>query len=69
VKNFTPKVCAAFSIAFVKSIEKEFAFNIVALAIDNRPSSYEIAKACATGLRKLNIKVTYYGVLPTPALA
>ena len=28
VKNFTPKVCAAFSIAFVKSIQKEFAFNI-----------------------------------------
>lgn len=69
VADFTPDVCAAFSIAFIKSIETEFSFTTVALAIDNRPSSYAIAQACAEGLKQLNINVVYYGVIPTPALA
>ena len=69
VTNFTTDVCAAFSIAFVKSIKTKFSFNTVALAIDNRPSSYFMAKACAQGLKQLNINVVYYGVIPTPALA
>lgn len=69
VTNFTPDVCAAFSIAFIKSIETKFSFNTVALAIDNRPSSYAIAQACAEGLKQLNVNVIYYGVIPTPALA
>jgi phosphomannomutase len=41
----------------------------MAIAIDNRPSSFDIAKACAAGLKQLNIDVVYYGVVPTPALA
>lgn len=69
VNDFTPDVCAAFVIAFVKSINNEFRFNTVALAIDNRPSSYEMAQACAQGLKQLNIDTVYYGVIPTPALA
>lgn len=69
VADFTPDVCAAFSIAFIKSIDTEFSFTTVALAIDNRPSSYAIAQACAEGLKQLNINVVYYGVIPTPALA
>ncbi|WP_017217100.1 phosphomannomutase [Pseudoalteromonas sp. NJ631] len=69
VVDFTPEVCAAFSIAFAQSIKGEFAFNKVAIAIDNRPSSFDIAKACAAGLKQLNIEVVYYGVVPTPALA
>lgn len=69
VNDFTPDVCAAFAIAFVKSIDNEFSFNTVALAIDNRPSSYAMAQACAQGLKQLNIDTVYYGVIPTPALA
>ena len=69
VSDFTPDVCAAFAIAFVKSINNEFSFNTVALAIDNRPSSYAMAQACAQGLKQLNIDTVYYGVIPTPALA
>ncbi|BBW90335.1 phosphomannomutase [Pseudoalteromonas sp. PS1M3] len=69
VNDFTPDVCAAFTIAFVKSINKQFSFNTVALAIDNRPSSYAMAQACAQGLKQLNIDTVYYGVIPTPALA
>ncbi|TMO71478.1 phosphomannomutase [Pseudoalteromonas sp. S3785] len=69
VNDFTPDVCAAFAIAFVKSIDNEFSFNTVALAIDNRPSSYAMAQACAQGLKQLNIDTVYYGVVPTPALA
>ncbi|EGR0072335.1 phosphomannomutase [Vibrio vulnificus] len=69
VVDFTPEVCAAFSIAFAQSIKGEFAFNTMAIAIDNRPSSFDIAKACAAGLKQLNIDVVYYGVVPTPALA
>lgn len=55
VNDFTPDVCAAFAIAFVKSIDNEFSFSTVALAIDNRPSSYAMAQACAQGLKQLNI--------------
>lgn len=69
VSDFHPIVCSAFSIAFIKSIDAEFSFNTVALAIDNRPSSYAIAKACAAALKQLNLNVVYYGVIPTPALA
>lgn len=69
VSDFTPDVCAAFAVAFVKSIDNEFSFDTVAIAIDNRPSSYVIAQACVEGLKQLNINIVYYGVIPTPALA
>lgn len=69
VVDFTPDVSAAFAIAFINSIKDDFSFNAVAIAIDNRPSSYEIAQACVKGLGELNISVVFYGVLPTPALA
>ena len=69
VSEFPPVVCAAFAVAFIKSIDTEFSFNTVALAIDNRPSSYAMAQACAAGLKQLDLNVVYYGVIPTPALA
>jgi len=69
VTQFTPDVCAAFAVAFIASVRKNFAFNQVAIAIDNRPSSYAMAKACTSALEQLNIDVVYYGVVPTPALA
>lgn len=69
VSDFTASVCAAFAVAFIKSIDTEFSFNTVALAIDNRPSSYSMAQACAEGLKQLNLNVVYYGIVPTPAIA
>tara|TARA_R110002050_G_scaffold120288_9_gene238281 strand:- start:408 stop:1841 length:1434 start_codon:yes stop_codon:yes gene_type:complete len=69
VTQFTPDVCAAFSLAFISGIQSNFAFAQVAIAIDNRPSSYAIAMACAASLKQVGIEVIYYGVVPTPALA
>lgn len=69
VTQFTPDVCAAFAVAFIAGIKGEFSFETVAIAIDNRPSSYAMAKACTAALQQLDIDVVYYGVVPTPALA
>lgn len=69
VTQFTPNVCAAFTISFITGLQQSFTFKTVAIAIDNRPSSYAMAQACAKVLEQLNINVVYYGVVPTPALA
>ncbi|RZD21699.1 phosphomannomutase [Pseudoalteromonas sp. MEBiC 03485] len=69
VKDFTPDVNAAFAVAFISAIENVFSFDTVAIAIDNRPSSYGIAQACAEALKQRGLNVVYYGVVPTPALA
>jgi phosphomannomutase len=69
VTQFTPDVCAAFAVAFIAGMKRNFSFKTVAVAIDNRPSSYGMAQACSSALKKLNLNVIYYGVLPTPALA
>lgn len=36
VKDFTPQVCAAFTVSFVAVMQEHFSFDTVALAIDNR---------------------------------
>jgi phosphomannomutase len=69
VVDFTPEVCSAFTHAFVAVLRKEFAPRQLALAIDNRPSSYAMAQACAAALLQAGIEPIYYGVVPTPALA
>tara|TARA_R110002033_G_scaffold96187_1_gene145085 strand:- start:2015 stop:3436 length:1422 start_codon:yes stop_codon:yes gene_type:complete len=69
VSEFTPQVCAAFTHAFIKTMKENFSFKYVALAIDNRPSSYAMAQACADALLQCNVIPIYYGVIPTPALA
>ncbi|MBL0443729.1 phosphomannomutase [Aeromonas veronii] len=69
VVDFTPEVCAAFAHAFVAVLRQEFAPTQLALAIDNRPSSYAMAQACAAALIQAGIEPIYYGVIPTPALA
>jgi len=69
VKDFTPTVCAAFTVSFLDIMQKHFIFDKVALAIDNRPSSYAMAQACAAALENKGISYIYYGVIPTPALA
>ncbi|MCF6435396.1 phosphomannomutase [Pseudoalteromonas sp. MMG022] len=66
VSQFTPDVIGAFTLAFV-AIQKHV--KRVALAIDNRPSSPQIAKVCISTLKLHGYEVEYYGVIPTPALA
>ncbi|UKA07008.1 phosphomannomutase [Photobacterium damselae subsp. damselae] len=69
VEQFTPNACAAFAHAFISSIQNQFEFKQVAIAIDNRPSSPAMAQACAKAVQQLGLEVIYYGVVPTPALA
>ncbi|GHY15080.1 phosphomannomutase [Vibrio cholerae] len=69
VTQFTPQVCMAFTQAFVSVMQQNFAFNAVAIAIDNRPSSYAMAQACVSSLISLGLKPIYFGIVPTPALA
>ncbi|MGB5118803.1 MAG: phosphomannomutase [Providencia rettgeri] len=69
VTNFSSEVCAAFTVAFIKVMQQQFDFNKLAMAIDNRPSSPDIAAACIAAAQALDIEVDYYGVIPTPALA
>lgn len=69
VEQFTPNVCAAFAYAFISSIQNQFEFKQVAIAIDNRPSSPAMAQACAKAVQQRGLDVVYYGVVPTPALA
>ncbi|WP_103471173.1 phosphomannomutase [Aeromonas bestiarum] len=69
VVDFTPEVCAAFTHAFVAVLRQELSPTQLALAIDNRPSSYAMAQACAAALLQAGIEPIYYGVIPTPALA
>lgn len=69
VTDFTPEICAAFTHAFVAVMRREFEVAHIAIAIDNRPSSYEMAQACAVALMQVGIEPVYYGVIPTPALA
>ncbi|MGY5449839.1 phosphomannomutase [Agarivorans sp. MS3-6] len=69
VTDFTPEVCAAFTHAFIDVMRQAYQFDTIALAIDNRPSSYAMAQACAAAAKQANVNVVYCGVIPTPALA
>ncbi|WP_434341264.1 phosphomannomutase [Motilimonas cestriensis] len=69
VTDFKPEVCAAFTLAFIQVMQQSFTFTRLALAIDNRPSSPEIATACIAAAQLAGVEVDYYGVIPTPALA
>lgn len=69
VVDFKPELCAAFVHAFLRVIIKQYHVKKVALAIDNRPSSYQMAQACATAIIDQGHEVVFLGVIPTPALA
>ena len=69
VSDFTSDVCAAFTLSFLAVMKSSFKVHTLALGIDNRPSSLNMAKACASAANLVGIDVVFYGVLPTPALA
>ena len=69
VSDFNHDVCAAFTHAFISVMQASSELTQLALAIDNRPSSYTMAMACAQAAKQAHIEVIFYGVVPTPALA
>jgi len=69
VTAMTDEVCAAYTQAFIQTLKQSFNFKQVALAIDLRPSSPNIAAACANMLEQLGLEVIFCGAIPTPALA
>ncbi|WP_337841000.1 phosphomannomutase [Rheinheimera sp.] len=69
VSDFSNNNCAAFTQAFIEVMRQGFVFDRIALGIDNRPSSPQLAAACAGMARACGVQVDYYGVVPTPALA
>ena len=69
VSALTDEVCAAYTQAFVRTMQASFKFDAVAIAIDLRPSSLHIAQACVSMLRKVGITPIFCGTIPTPALA
>ncbi|WP_417764158.1 phosphomannomutase [Shewanella chilikensis] len=69
VADFKPEVCAAFCLSFIQVMQQSYSFNRIALGIDNRPSSPDLAAACIAAANAIGVEVDYYGVIPTPALA
>lgn len=67
VSDMTSEVCFAYTSAFLKAIAADS--GDVALAMDLRPSSPQIAAACAAAIEHAGLKVDFCGAIPTPALA
>ncbi len=65
--DMTSEVCFAYASAFLQAVSATA--GTVALAIDLRPSSPDIAAACAAAIRHAGLAVDYCGAIPTPALA
>lgn len=68
VADMTAEVCYAYTAAFLQVIAAP-AGSRIALGIDLRPSSPEIARACIAAIRQAGLEADFCGVLPTPALA
>ncbi|MFZ4538996.1 phosphomannomutase [Propionivibrio sp.] len=67
VADMTSEVCFAYTTAFLQAISATS--GRVALALDLRPSSPQIAAACAAAIEQAGLSVDYCGAIPTPALA
>ena len=67
VVEMSSQVCFAYTTAFLGMLPR--ACTRVALAVDLRPSSPEIAAACAAAIRHAGLEIDFCGALPTPALA
>ena len=68
VSQMSYQVCYAYTLAFLQTIAIQPGQK-VAVGIDLRPSSPEIAKACMAAVIAKGCQVVYCGQLPTPALA
>lgn len=68
VAELTDEVCFAYTLAFLQVIDAKPGSR-VALAMDLRPSSPDIAAACAAAIQHAGMHVDFCGAIPTPALA
>jgi phosphomannomutase len=66
--DMTAPVCFAYTAAFLRVVAPPTGSR-VALGLDLRPSSPDIAGACAAAIRQAGLIPDFCGVLPTPALA
>lgn len=69
VEDFSEAACALLTDAFVTVMRQTRSFERIAIGMDLRPSSPNIACACQRAAESLNIQVEHHGVIPTPALA
>ena len=69
VSQMNAQVCAAYTLAFLNSLNLAKPGQKIALGMDLRPSSPAIVRACAAAIRQSGCEVDFCGVLPTPALA
>ena len=67
VADMSSELSFAYTTAFLQAVSASS--GRVALAIDLRPSSPEIAAACAAAIQYAGLSVDYCGAIPTPALA
>ncbi|OYY94952.1 MAG: phosphomannomutase [Hydrogenophilales bacterium 28-61-23] len=68
VADMSAQVCFAYTTAFLRVVDAPEGGR-VALGMDLRPSSPDIARACAAAIRQAGFEPDFCGVLPTPALA
>ena len=70
VTSMSDELCYAYSMAFLQVVVgKGGAIGTVILGHDLRPSSPQIASACAAAIRDAGGHVIYAGALPTPAIS
>lgn len=67
VVDLTSEVSYAYTAAFLKTLSAKP--GCVAVGMDLRPSSPQIASACAAAIRQAGLEVDFCGAIPTPALA
>lgn len=67
VKDLTPTLCFAFVRSFLQTVCPSA--SSVAIGMDLRLSSSDIAKACLLAAESFGAKIEFCGALPTPALA
>ncbi len=68
VMDFTSEVCTALTLSFLDTMKKSFTFKKVAVAMDNRLNSFDIASFICGYIEAYGFKVVFYGVLRTLAL-
>lgn len=69
VQALTSEVCQAYVQAFLNVMQQTFPVKRVAIGMDLRPSSPDIAQACGAAIQHAGYQIDYLGPLPTPALA
>lgn len=69
VSQMNAQVCAAYTLAFLQSLNLAKPGQRIALGMDLRPSSPTIVRACVAAIRQAGCEVDFCGALPTPALA